>query len=277
MVVLTNDTVDLAQIVVDTSLVDLTTRSTLQFNVTAMSESLITVDHTFNFDFSAAQKEKLNTLPIAADNFTDAVVELNLNELPSDPFVFTFTFNDTDKHNMTIYADGNETFPIGVFTTSEQNLTQRNFTLEMDVSDGFDFIFFGLHEFTLVVADEYGSNMYPWSLLLVDITPPFTFPETPPAFTTKPEKIEIAFIYGENLAAQPVQSTLPEAYDMNDDAFEIIFDEAEYANWAHFIFYDGVSTVVVDPSLMLEDDIQYAMKEEEIELPLVVVDVKGYS
>ena len=52
-----------------------------------------------------------------------------------------------------------------------------------------------------------------------------------------------------------MQTTLPEAYDMNDDAFEIIFDEAEYAKWAHFIFYDGVSTVVVDPSLMLEDDI----------------------
>ena len=82
-----------------------------------MSGSLISVDHSFNFDFSAAQKDKLNTLPVAANNFTDGVVELDLSELPSDPFVFTFTFNDTDKHNMTIYADGNDTFPIGVFIT----------------------------------------------------------------------------------------------------------------------------------------------------------------
>lgn len=64
---------------------------------------------------------------------------------------------------------------------------------------------------------------------------------------------------------------------MNDDAFEIIFEEAELAKWSHFIIYDGVSTIVVDPSLMLEDDIKYAMKEEEIEIPLAVVDVKGYS
>ena len=156
-------------------------------------------------------------------------------------------------------------------------MTQRNFTLEMDVAGGFDFIFFGLHEFTLVVADEYGFNEYPWTLLLVDITPPFVFPETPPAFTTKPESIEIAFILGENLAALPVQSTLPDAYDMNDDTFEIIFDEAELAKWAHFVFYDGVSIVIVDPSLMLEEDVTYAMKEEEIEIPLSLIDVKGYE
>ena len=84
-----------------------------------MSESGISVNHTIHFDFYAAQKDLLNTLPIAAGNFTEGVVNINLVELPSDPVIFTFTFNDTDKHNMTIYADGNDTFPIGVFTTSE--------------------------------------------------------------------------------------------------------------------------------------------------------------
>ena len=54
MVVLTNDTVEVAQIVVDTNLVDLTTTSTLQFNVTAMSGSGISVNHTFNYDFFPA-------------------------------------------------------------------------------------------------------------------------------------------------------------------------------------------------------------------------------
>jgi hypothetical protein len=54
MVVLTNDTVEVAQIVVDTNLVDLTTTTTLQFNVTAMSGSGISVNHTFNYDFFPA-------------------------------------------------------------------------------------------------------------------------------------------------------------------------------------------------------------------------------
>lgn len=70
---------------------------------------------------------------------------------------------------------------------------------------------------------------------------------------------------------------LPDAYDMNDDTFEIVFDEAELIKWAHFITYDGVSIVVVDPKLMTEDDIQFAIKEEVIEIPLKVVDAKGYS
>jgi hypothetical protein len=80
-----------------------------------MSGSGISVNHTFHFEFNAAQKDKLNTLPVLAGNITDGVVNINLAEKPSSPVIFTFTFNDTDKHNMTIYADGNATFPVGIY------------------------------------------------------------------------------------------------------------------------------------------------------------------
>ena len=105
----------------DTNLVDLFTLSNISIDVIAMSESGNSVNHAFVFDFFEAQRDHLNNLPIAAGNFTDGVVNINLVELPSDPVIFTFTFNDTDKHNMTIYIDGNETFPIGIYSTMEQN------------------------------------------------------------------------------------------------------------------------------------------------------------
>ena len=192
---LTNDTVEAAQIVVDTSLVDLYTIANISIDVTAMSESGNSVNHTFTFDFYAAQKDNLNTLPIAAKDFTNGMVDIDLNELPSDPVIYTFTFNDTNKHNMTIYADGNATFPVGIYSTMEQNETQRNFTLELDFGS-FNYGSYGFYQFILVVADEYGSNSYPWTLTLVDITPQFVFPETAPRFTRKPLSIEVAFIYG---------------------------------------------------------------------------------
>lgn len=50
-----------------------------------------------------------------------------------------------------------------------------------------------------MVADEYGSNSYPWLLEIVDITPEFVFPEVAPKFTSKPEAIEVEFMYGQNL------------------------------------------------------------------------------
>jgi len=125
----------------------------------------------------------LNTLPIAAEIFTDQVVEVNFDELPSEPALFAFTFNDTDKHLMNIYAEGNETIKaIGLFTLMEQNETQRNLTLEIDFSS-IDLTLIGVYEFILVVEDEYGFNSYPWLLEFVDITPPFVFPETAPKFT----------------------------------------------------------------------------------------------
>lgn len=92
----------------DTNLVNLTTVSSISINVTAMSESLNSASHTFEFDFYSSQKDKLNTLPVAAvEEFLPGYIEVNLNEPPSEPSIFTFTFNDTDKHNMTIYAEGN--------------------------------------------------------------------------------------------------------------------------------------------------------------------------
>ena len=195
---LTNETLEDAQIVVDTNLVDLFTLSNITIEVIAMSGSGISANHAFHFEFYAAQKDKLNTLPVAAGNIIDGVVNINLVEEPSDPFSFTFTFNDTDKHNMTIYADGNATFPVGIYETMEQNETQRNFTIEIDLS-AFRDNYFGFYEFNLVIADEYGSNSYPWTLSLVDITPPFMYPETAPRFVMKPKTVEISFIYGQNI------------------------------------------------------------------------------
>ena len=57
-------------------------------------------------------------------------------------------------------------------------------------------VYFGFYEFILVVADEYGSNSYPWTLSLVDVTPSLMYPETAPRFVMEPKAIEIAFIYG---------------------------------------------------------------------------------
>jgi hypothetical protein len=42
---------------------------------------------------------------------------------------------------------------------------------------------------------------------------------------------------------------------MNDDAFKVVFDEKEYKKWSHFIVFDGVKTVTVNPKLMTEGDV----------------------
>lgn len=64
---------------------------------------------------------------------------------------------------------------------------------------------------------------------------------------------------------------------MNDDDYKVVFDEKEYQKWSHFIIYDGDKTVTVNPKLMTEGDVQTAIRKKVIEIPLKLVDVKGYE
>jgi hypothetical protein len=72
-----------------------------------------------------------------------------------------------------------------------------------------------------VVEGEYGSNQYPWFFGLVDVTPPFVLPETPPQFVGGPEKIKLEFDYVRVEPIDLVTSFLPESYDQNGDSYII--------------------------------------------------------
>lgn len=117
---------------------------------------------------------------------------------------------------------------------------------------------------------------------MVDITPPpvfipFVIPETAPQFNSPPDEIEISFDYERLEPIEIITYSLPGTFDMNSDPTEIIFTEANFAEWSHFLTFDGLSTLTLDCNLLTKQDVDYLVKEESIELPLFVVDSKGYT
>ena len=81
-----NVTVDASQIIVDTSLVNLTTPVIISMNVTAITSGGILQNQTLEFDFYGAQIDQLNTLPVANHTFADLVLDVNMYDLPKETY-----------------------------------------------------------------------------------------------------------------------------------------------------------------------------------------------
>ena len=64
---------------------------------------------------------------------------------------------------------------------------------------------------------------------------------------------------------------------MNNDKFEMVFSDDTLDEWAHCVTFDGEKVIVIDPNLMTDDDIKYLVKEEVLEIPLYLIDAKGFK